>query len=247
MNWSLTGFFKGTSNWFQSLAELYEGTPWGIFLYSGMVLFLTALLSGVIGFEREKNGFAAGLRTHILVALGSCLFMIVSKYGFKELANPGDPSRIAAQVVTGIGFIGAGAIMKNGLEIKGLTTASTLWIVAGIGMCMGAGLVLEAILVTFLAFLILVILKILEKRVRKNVAYIAYLVPKEQMTLARASKICDTLNLPIKDIDISKDMEGNIKCQRVVLTLKIKQHLDVVQAIEAINIEIEPLRIEELK
>ena len=100
-------------------------------------LALAALLGGIIGFDREYRAKEAGLRTHFLVALGSALFMIVSMYG---LGGVGDPGRIAAQVVTGIGFIGAGSIMIHKQFVRGLTTASGLWATAGIGLAVGAGM-----------------------------------------------------------------------------------------------------------
>jgi putative Mg2+ transporter-C (MgtC) family protein len=108
-------------------------------------LGLAALLGGIIGVEREMREREAGLRTHMLVALGSALFTIVSAYGFRELLNAGgpvvrtDPTRIAAQIVTGIGFLGAGAIIRQGFSVRGLTTAATLWMTAAIGMAAGAG------------------------------------------------------------------------------------------------------------
>ncbi len=114
-------------------------------------LALSIALCGAIGAEREARGQIAGLRTHILVGLGSTLFTLVSAYGFSDwVAADGasasvDPSRIAAQIVTGIGFLGAGAIIKQGLSVRGLTTAAALWIVAAIGMAVGAGYYLGAI------------------------------------------------------------------------------------------------------
>jgi putative Mg2+ transporter-C (MgtC) family protein len=108
-------------------------------------LLFACVLGGVIGFERELRDREAGVRTHLLVSLGSALFTIVSAYGFHEfLTNGGsvvraDPTRIAAQIVTGIGFLGAGAIIREGLSVRGLTTAATLWVVAAIGMACGAG------------------------------------------------------------------------------------------------------------
>ena len=113
-----------------------------------------ALLGGAIGLERELRDREAGLRTHLLVSVGSALFTIVSAYGFTEfLVNGGavvraDPTRIAAQVVSGIGFLGAGAIIRQGFSIRGLTTAATLWLVAAIGMSAGAGYYSAAIIAT---------------------------------------------------------------------------------------------------
>lgn len=117
-------------------------------------LILSLVLSGVIGIEREQQGRPAGFRTHILVGLGSTLIMIVSAYGFLALdleAIQGyDPARVAAQVVSGIGFLGAGTIMREGATIRGLTTAASLWTVAGIGLAIGAGLYYASILVSLL-------------------------------------------------------------------------------------------------
>jgi putative Mg2+ transporter-C (MgtC) family protein len=119
-------------------------------------LALAAALGGVIGLERELDEKAAGLRTHMLVSSGSALFTLVSAYGFADiLALSGsqvlvrlDPSRIAAQIVTGIGFLGAGVIFRQGFTIRGLTTAASLWLVAAIGMASGAGYWAGAVLAT---------------------------------------------------------------------------------------------------
>jgi putative Mg2+ transporter-C (MgtC) family protein len=120
-------------------------------------LVLTVVLCGLIGLERESRDQVAGLRTHILVGLGSALFTLVSAYGFEEfLSGPGEagarvvfePTRIAAQIVTGIGFLGAGAIIRQGFNVRGLTTAAALWIVAAVGMAAGAGYYAGALITT---------------------------------------------------------------------------------------------------
>jgi putative Mg2+ transporter-C (MgtC) family protein len=102
-------------------------------------LFVAAALGGAIGLERELRERQAGLRTHLVVSVGSALFTLVSAYGFANFGLRVDPTRIAAQIVTGIGFLGAGAIIRQGLSVRGLTTAATLWLVAAIGMAAGAG------------------------------------------------------------------------------------------------------------
>ncbi len=104
-------------------------------------LLVGALLGLAIGFEREIHGHPAGLRTHMLVALGSSLFTVLSIHGFAGDAGSGpvDPTRIAAQIVSGIGFLGAGAILKDGIVIRGLTTAASLWATSAVGMAAGAG------------------------------------------------------------------------------------------------------------
>src|SRR5581483_3901826 len=120
-------------------------------------LAIAAALGGAIGLERELDEKAAGLRTHMLVAAGSALFTLVSAYGFSGILGGEsgsnvlvrlDPSRIAAQIVTGIGFLGAGVIFRQGFTIRGLTTAASLWLVAAIGMAAGAGYWAGAVLAT---------------------------------------------------------------------------------------------------
>ena len=113
-------------------------------------LALAAALGMVIGIERTYRAKTAGIRTHFLVALGSALFMIVSRYGFE---GSGDPSRVAAQIVSGIGFLGAGTIIMQKHVVHGLTTAAGMWVAAGIGMASAAGLYLVAVISTALALI----------------------------------------------------------------------------------------------
>ena len=130
-------------------------------------LGLAALLGGAIGFERERLSWAAGLRTHMLVSVGACLFMIVSSYGFMDVLDHEhvslDPSRVAAQVVSGIGFLGAGSILLRGEIVRGLTTAASLWTVAAVGLATGGGLYLAAASATVIILIILAGIKPLER------------------------------------------------------------------------------------
>ena len=116
-------------------------------------LFLATILGGVIGFEREKFGKEAGMRTHALVALASALFTIVSKYGFD--GENVDPSRVASNLVVGIGFLGAGIILKQENRVKGLTTAAGLWVVAALGIIVGLGWYWLAMITTILVYIVL--------------------------------------------------------------------------------------------
>jgi len=128
-------------------------------------LLVAFFLGGVIGSEREKKRRSAGLRTHILVSMGSCLIMLTSIHIFdiyKGLAVV-DPARIAAGVVTGIGFLGGGAILRSGHEIMGLTTAATIWISSAIGLAAGCGFFMAAVVTTVLSLITLVVLGRLEK------------------------------------------------------------------------------------
>jgi putative Mg2+ transporter-C (MgtC) family protein len=134
-----------------------------------IVLRLTtaAALGGMIGVERERLAWAAGLRTHMLVCVGSCLVMIVSAFGFNDVLGPQnialDPSRMAAQVVSGIGFMGAGYILTKGEVVRGLTTAASMWTVAAIGLAVGGGLYRPAAAATVLTLGILWAAKPLEE------------------------------------------------------------------------------------
>ena len=131
-------------------------------------LCLAALLGGAIGFERERLSWAAGLRTHMLVCVSSCLIMIVSAYGFNDVLARDhvslDPSRVAAQVVSGIGFLGAGSILLRGDVVRGLTTAASLWSVAAVGLAVGGGLYVAAAAATAILLFILAAMKPLEQR-----------------------------------------------------------------------------------
>ena len=143
-------------------------------------LALTVVLCGLIGLERESRDQVAGLRTHMLVGLGAALFTLVSAYGFEDFNRPGpagtglrvDPTRIAAQIVSGIGFLGAGAIIRQGFNVRGLTTAAALWIVAAIGMAAGAGYYAGAAITTAVALAALIFFRrarpVLMRRLRTD-------------------------------------------------------------------------------
>jgi len=135
-------------------------------------IFIAAMLGGCIGLEREYRAKEAGFRTHFLVGLGSALFMILSAHGFESiLGTPGvrlDPSRIASQVVSGIGFIGAGTIIFQKNMVKGLTTAAGLWVTSAIGMTAGAGMYFLAATATVMVLVCLEAMNFLHHHVFKN-------------------------------------------------------------------------------
>jgi putative Mg2+ transporter-C (MgtC) family protein len=141
-----------------------------------MRLGLALLLGGLVGYERETRAQPAGLRTHILVAVGSCLFTLVSAYGFADFTHAAgvgdairaDVTRIASQVVVGIGFLGGGTILRHGTNIKGLTTAASLWVTAAIGLAVGSGLYVTATVATLIAILSLRVFKTVERRVPRR-------------------------------------------------------------------------------
>ena len=138
-------------------------------------LLIAAILGGIIGWERHRRGRPAGLRTHLLVCIGVTLMMLVSEHIFVQYQGYKndsilriDPARIAAQVITGIGFLGAGTIIRSRGSIRGLTTAASLWVVAGIGLAVGSGFILPAVFTTVLTIAILILNALVEKRLKRN-------------------------------------------------------------------------------
>ena len=158
-------------------------------------IFLAVVLAFAPGVERELTGKFAGLRTHILVCVGACVFTLLSIYGFKMHETVGvigtnDPARIAAQVITGIGFIGAGTVMRNGGNVFGITTAATLWVCAAIGMSCGCGEYIIAIITSVATLIVLVSIRRLEKNFlsKRKMFYTLY-----EITLSASLEACDKI------------------------------------------------------
>ena len=139
-------------------------------------LLLAAVLGGAIGAERELNDQAAGLRTHMLLTIGACLFTLISAYGFGQGIGT-DPSRLAAQIVTGIGFLGGGAILRHGLNVRGMTTAASIWATCSLGVTVGVGRYLLAAGATVLVAITLGGLRVVRDRLRR------WAVSREEFTL----------------------------------------------------------------
>ncbi|MBB3113856.1 putative Mg2+ transporter-C (MgtC) family protein [Paenibacillus phyllosphaerae] len=193
-------------------------------------MVLALLLGGLIGLERELGGHFAGFRTHILVCLGSAAIVILSIYGFSEFASEPnvrmDPARLAAQVISGIGFLGAGTIMRTGLTISGLTTAASLWVVAAIGLTVGAGFYFGAAILTLLVAVSLFFFNKMEKRFSRT--------KKTRHLIIRVSKGSTCLNqvvshLSHNGIQINKlmmeteDSSGSEGILIIRLHLKLKK------------------------
>lgn len=146
--------------------KIFELLAQYVDMYALGKLMVAAVLAGLIGYERESRGRAAGLRTHILVSLGSCLAVLTAEA--LSAKYPGvDPSRIASQIVSGIGFLGAGTIMRSKASVKGLTTAASLWVTACIGMAIGCGYMMGAALATGISLLCLYTLSPLKRQAHK--------------------------------------------------------------------------------
>ena len=193
-------------------------------------LAVAGLLGAVIGFEREYRAKEAGTRTHFLVAIGSCLMMIVSQWGFLDLWGMDtegvdvrfDVSRVAAQIVSGIGFIGAGTIMMQKQVVHGLTTAAGLWAVAGIGMAIGGGLYILGITATIFALIALEAMRFLLRRFRTQSSTLVFL------THDRANLIQITNELNANDFRIlsySVTSERNGKDERLRVRMWIREQV----------------------
>lgn len=188
-------------------------------------IFLACILGACIGFEREKYGRPAGLRTHMLVCVASSLAMLVSIYGFED----GDPARLAAQVISGIGFIGAGAIITRGdKDITGITTASTIWICAIIGLACGNGYYIGAVLTTVVSLIILTCFNWIENSLSKNRKYksnVIAIIKYDSKVVDRIKAVIDESKIVFTGIDYRNTTYEGEKVVRV--TLNIDKHAQV--------------------
>ena len=177
-------------------------------------LILSAIIGGAIGIEREASNRPAGFRTHILVSVGSTLIMLVSAYGMGESA---DPARIAAQVVSGIGFLGAGTILRTGNHIKGLTTAASLWVCAGIGLAIGAGFYLGGVVTAAIVLISLVALGNVEVNVLRGANKLVRVTATDRAGLiGDIGTVFGEYNISIRNVtidDMKDDGEGHGKIE----------------------------------
>lgn len=197
-------------------------------------LALASIFGALVGLERERKNWSAGLRTHMMVSVGSCLVMLVSAFGFSDILGTAhvelDPSRIAAQVISGIGFIGAGTIMfLNRRVIRGLTTASGLWTVAAIGLATGGGMYFAAGITTFIALIILWGLQQIEQKYFRKTRHTRLKI----IALSQAGgvdfmkELIEKNHLVIQDISLKKEIEKleyHVKFENIEIE-KIKELL----------------------
>ncbi len=198
-------------------------------------LLVAALAGSIIGLERERLQWAAGLRTHMLVCVGSCLVVIVSAHGFTDILSQRvvlDPSRIAAQVVSGIGFLGAGTILLRGEIVKGLTTAASLWAVAAIGLAIGSGLYVAGLATTLIVIVILAGLKPLEERVRDSsqTRQLVISTKRDTMSMASLHDVIGSRATRVKQFILEKGAEGDTDAIQIVFTRLSRAAVDDVAA-----------------
>lgn len=210
---------------------------------------LAVVLAFIPGLERELTGKFAGLRTHILVCLGACVFTILSIYGFKmhiapDVIGTNDPARIAAQVITGIGFIGAGTVMRHGSNVFGITTAATLWVCAAIGMSCGCGEYVTAIIASLATLVVLISIRRLEKNLlsKRKISYKDY-----EISITASIEACDNIEMIFENsfkkiFKLNKKLINNseLRYSAVVSTKKtfkeINEYFKNLSCIESIEI-----------
>lgn len=181
----------------------------GIIELSGRLL-LAAVLGAIVGVERDWAARGAGARTHALVSLGAALFTVAGAYGFAdvEAASDVDPARVAAQVATGVGFIGAGAIIRNGASVFGVTTAATVWLAASVGVVAAAGGYVAALVTTVLTLVVLVLLRAarpLTRRFGRSVGIVEVEYERGYGTLGPLLRRLNDLNGRVEQIELDDD------------------------------------------
>jgi len=183
-------------------------------------LLLSVVLGGVIGYEREHTSRPAGFRTHILVCVGAALVMVTSEFTFSKYAGLTniDPTRLGAQVVSGVGFLGAGTIIRDGFNVRGLTTAASLWAVSCVGIAAGAGFYSGAVVATVFIFLTLITLKKAEKHFSRRNRYRTFIVESDNTAglIGAVSGLLEQYNIDIKDIQLYKSKENETRIKLLV-------------------------------
>lgn len=203
-------------------------------------LLVATLLGGLVGWEREHNNHPAGLRTHILVCVGSTLIMLLSIYGFPQFMGQQnvrfDPGRIAAQVVSGVGFLGAGTILRQGMTISGLTTAASLWVVAAIGLAAGAGFHFPAILTTLLVLASLELLNRLEGWLfhRQLLKRMRIQVTKQPKKLGELATVVGSMGIDIKKVQMDEGEEEEPEIE-ILFILRIPHQVEPTELLDRVQ------------
>ena len=204
-------------------------------------LLLAVLLGGFIGYEREHTNRPAGFRTHILVCAGAALVMATSEYMVRRYSiSAVDPARLGAQVISGIGFLGAGTIIRDGVNVRGLTTAASLWAVSCVGIAVGCGFYLGAVIATILIFITLITLKKAERRFSRRNRFRTIIIESENISgqVGIVTNLLEKSSIEIKNIQLYKNKDN---AQMIKLLVRLPggamdaQTLNELQAIEGVR------------
>ncbi len=188
---------------------------------------MATIFGALVGYQREKAEKPAGLRTHTLVCLGSALAMQVSIYPFEGQANA-DPTRIAAGVIVGIGFLGAGTIIRQGSIVRGLTTAASVWVTAGVGLAIGIGFYIPAIVAAALVITILTILKQVEIRVTRGHKLVSLISKDRPGQLGKIGSVLGRLDVNIKNIELECEEESGLCHIKLAVDSPASVHSDII-------------------
>ena len=216
----------------------------GNFALISISLVIATLLGGLLGYQREINGHSAGLRTNILISLSSCLIMILSQYGVNSYEGAHDPMRLAAAAVTGIGFLGAGSIVQNGITIKGLTTAATIWVAMAIGMACGAGWWCAAVLTTIITLIVLTSLVKIERLATRTNTNVMVIVDRDNNAIPALLELAEQKDLSIKDISTSLVHYGNSIVLRITFKIACRDVKKIQDFLDLARINIEPIQMQ---
>jgi len=199
-------------------------------------IFVGFILSGIIGIEREGINRPAGLRTHILVGTGSTLIMITGIF-LAETYPDTDAARLGAQVVSGIGFLGAGTIIKEGVSVRGLTTAASLWATAGIGLACGAGFLLPAVFTTAIVMFSLIFFQKLNRVLtsRRHEIRINVLCTNEPGQIGAIGTYLGNENVQIKQISIHDEQEKSLRLKIVVRLPVTTTPVDIIEGLQTVD------------
>ena len=218
--------------------------PIGNLLLCVIAMLLSVILCGAIGIERELRGRSAGLRTHLLVGVGSCMIMIISIYGFPKIVHDGnlynrDVARLAAQVIAGVGFLGAGAIIHRNSGTKGLTTAATIWIVMAIGLACGSMNFILATGGTILILVFLIVFKKVETRLNKKSPLVVVNAKRNYPVASCVSEIAKNTSCYISDLQIEVTEDETVEITFLVSSPKkdfdILEFVTKLEEVEGVN------------
>lgn len=198
----------------KAIIGVSDGKEWGLNMTVSLIEMVLRLVGatifgGLVGYQREKAEKPAGLRTHVLVCLGSALVMQVSVYPFQGVSLA-DPTRIAAGVVIGIGFLGAGTIIRQGSIVRGLTTAASIWVTAAVGLAIGVGFYVPAFAATALIIIVLTIVKQVEMRIPHPYKIVAVTADDRPGQLGKIASELGEMGVDIKNIELECDEDSGL-------------------------------------
>ena len=218
----------------QKIAEYFNNNfglggswPWGNLILCAIALILCVLLCGMIGLEREKRGRSAGLRTHMLVGVGSCIIMILSIYGFPAaFSEKRDVARLAAGIITGVGFLGAGCVIHFQGGIKGLTTAGTVWLVMAVGLACGSMNFILAVASTFIVMVVLIAFRKLETAVTKGAPQFIILAKDSEPVMTKILAYAKEHEYSISEVSSQIVNNGSENCIETTFKLSPASNKD---------------------